>query len=112
MLSGRTISRASIINFLEAMREMGVLFGEERTGKGGHHWVYRAAMDEAEFKRFIASMLLESLMRDLPEETVEAQKDLISLTKFPSSSIFSNPNFHKTKVKSCPRFQPARSKVY
>jgi hypothetical protein len=69
MLKGETISRASIINFLEAMREMGVLKGEERTGKGGHHWVYYPAMNEAGFKRFIASTLLESLMRDFPSET-------------------------------------------
>jgi hypothetical protein len=68
-LKTSTISRASIINFLEAMREMSVLSGEERTGKGGHHWVYRAAMDEAGFKLFIASTLLESLMRDFPNET-------------------------------------------
>jgi len=66
---GETISRASVINFLEAMREKGVLSGEEKTGKGGHHWVYYPAMDEAGFKRFIASTLLECLMRDFPEET-------------------------------------------
>jgi len=41
-------------------------------------------MNEAQFKRFIATTLLESLMRDFPEETVEAQKDLISLTEFSS----------------------------
>jgi hypothetical protein len=66
MLSGDSISRASVINFLEAMKDMGVLDAEERTGKGGHHWVYKAAMDEAGFKRFIALTLLESLMRDFP----------------------------------------------
>jgi hypothetical protein len=64
-----TISRASIINFLEWMRGMDVLAGDDRTGKGGHHWVYRAAMDESEFKRFVAETLLNSLMRDFPEET-------------------------------------------
>lgn len=72
MLGSSSISRASIINFLEAMRALGVLSGEEKTGKGGHHWVYYPAMDEAGFKRFIASTLLESLMRDFPEETKAA----------------------------------------
>jgi uncharacterized protein YwbE len=32
-LKPNTISRASIINFLEAMREAGVLKGDEKTGK-------------------------------------------------------------------------------
>ena len=34
-LKPNTISRASVINFLESMREIGVLKGDERTGKGG-----------------------------------------------------------------------------
>jgi hypothetical protein len=67
-----TISRASIINFLESMREMSVLKGEDRTGKGGHHWIYSPAMTEAEFKQFIAKTILENLMRDFPEETRKA----------------------------------------
>jgi hypothetical protein len=50
-LKGKTISRASIINFLEAMREMGVLKGEERAGKGGYRWIYSTSMNEAEFKQ-------------------------------------------------------------
>jgi len=68
-LKGNTISRASVINFLESMREAGVLKGVEKTGKGGHHWIYSPAMNEAEFKEFIVKTLLESLMRDFPEET-------------------------------------------
>ncbi len=71
-LTPNTISRASIINFLESMREMGVLKGEDRTGKGGHHWIYSPAMTEAEFKQFIAKTILENLMRDFPEETRKA----------------------------------------
>ena len=68
-LQGKTISRASVINFLEAMRETGVLKGEERTGKGGHHWVYSPAMDEQQYKQYLAKTMIESLMRDFPEET-------------------------------------------
>jgi len=68
-LKPNTISRASIINFLEAMREAGVLKGDEKTGKGGYHWIYSPAMNEAEFKKFIVTTLLESLIRDFPEET-------------------------------------------
>ncbi len=68
MLGGGSISRASVINFLEEMRGLGVLGGEERTGKGGHHWVYYPALDESGFKRFIASTM-EHLMRKFPDET-------------------------------------------
>jgi hypothetical protein len=57
-----------VINFLEEMRGLGVLGGEERTGKGGHHWVYYPALDESGFKRFIASTM-EHLMRKFPDET-------------------------------------------
>ena len=68
-LSPGSISRASIINYLEDLREMGVLSGEERTSKGGHHWVYSLAMDESGFKRFIVERLIGNLVRDFPEET-------------------------------------------
>ncbi|MDP2899887.1 MAG: BlaI/MecI/CopY family transcriptional regulator [Candidatus Bathyarchaeota archaeon] len=71
-LKPNTINRASVINFLEAMREAGVLKGVERTGKGGHRWIYSPAMNEAEFKQHIARTILESLMRDFPEETRRA----------------------------------------
>ena len=72
LLGVDTISCASIINFLERMRCMGVLSGKEVTGKGGHYWIYSYAMSESEFKRFIASTILSCLMRDFPEETKKA----------------------------------------
>jgi len=75
-LKPNTISRASIINFLEAMREMGVLKGVDITGKGGHRWIYSPAMNESEFKQHIARTILESLLRDFPEETREALRSV------------------------------------
>jgi hypothetical protein len=62
-----SISRASVINFLEDMREMCALRGEERTGKGGHHMVYFAAIDEAGFKRYIAEQLIGNLLKNSKE---------------------------------------------
>ena len=73
-LSPETISRASIINFLEDMREMGILSGLQETGKGGYHWVYSPAMDESGLKRHIAETLISCLVRDFPEETKNASK--------------------------------------
>jgi len=71
-LKPNTISRASIINFLESMRKIGALKGVEKTGKGGYHWIYSPAMTEAQFKQHNARTILESLMRDFPEETRKA----------------------------------------
>jgi hypothetical protein len=76
VLVSESISRASVINFLEDMREMSVFRGEERTGKGGHHWVYFPALDESGFKRFIAEKLIVSLLKSFPEETKKAIRSI------------------------------------
>ena len=69
---GGSISRASIINFLNDMVDEGVLDYHEESGKGGFHRVYKPKMDESELKRYIAETVLMSLMRDFPNETNEA----------------------------------------
>jgi predicted transcriptional regulator len=74
----KTISRASIINFLNDMVEEGVLDYEEQSGKGGYHRVYHSKLDESGFKKAIAKSVISSLMRDFPEETNEVLKQLIS----------------------------------
>ncbi len=81
MLETDTISRASVINFLEDMREMGVISGEDKTGKGGHHWVYYPGLDEDGFKRFIVEKMVVSLMESFPAETRAVS---VSLTKNPN----------------------------
>jgi len=77
VLKDETISRASVIFFLEDMREMGVLRGEERTGKGGYHWVYFPALDEDGFKKFVAKKMIATLMESFPEETKEVLRNQI-----------------------------------
>jgi predicted transcriptional regulator len=76
-LKGETISRASVINFLEDMRNMGVLNGREESGKGGYHWIYSPAMDEERFKGFIVDKFIASLMESFPEETKEVLRNQI-----------------------------------
>ena len=66
-LGGDTISRVSIINFLEAMREMGVLDAEDLTGKDGHQYVYKMGMSEEQFKLYVAKTLIKNLLWDFPE---------------------------------------------
>jgi Fe2+ or Zn2+ uptake regulation protein len=75
-LKDETVSRASIINFLEIMRERGVLQGVDETGKGGHRWIYSPAMNEAGFKQYVAERILANLKRDFPDETDEALRKL------------------------------------
>jgi predicted transcriptional regulator len=64
-----SISRASIINFLKAMADEGVLNYTERTGKGGYHRVYTPRLNESEFKIHVAQTIIASLVKDFPEET-------------------------------------------
>jgi len=77
-LDGKTISRASIINFLNSLVDEGVLDFEERTGKGGYHRVYRPRLDENEFKKYLAETVISSLMKDFPKETKEVIKAFAS----------------------------------
>jgi predicted transcriptional regulator len=67
-----SISRASIINFLKAMADKGVLNYTERTGKGGYHRVYTPRLNESEFKKYVAQTMISSLLKDFPEETKTA----------------------------------------
>ena len=73
-LDGKTISRASIINFLNSLVDEGILDFDERTGKGGYHRVYRPRLEENEFKKYLAETVISSLMKDFPAETKEAIK--------------------------------------
>ncbi len=75
-LVGKTISRASIINFLNAMVDEGVLDYHEETGKGGYHRVYRPKLDESSFKQHLAQVMISSLMKDYPEETREVMRSI------------------------------------
>jgi len=69
---GGFISRASIINSLNAMVDNGILDYEERTGKGGHHRLYRHRYSEEGLKEYLASSFIEKLMKEFPEETRKA----------------------------------------
>jgi len=75
-MSPATISRASIINFLEDMASMGVLGKTEITGKGGYRGVYSPKMDESEFKEFVARTAVEAIVRNFPEETRQTIKKI------------------------------------
>ena len=72
---GKKISRASIINFLNIMCDEGVLNYTEETCKGGTRRVYTPALDEDAYKRHIAKSVFDSLMKDFPDQTLEALRE-------------------------------------
>ena len=71
---GKSISRASIILFLEKMEEQGVLGSREATGKGGHHKIYYPLMDEKGYVKYLLRTMVESMRKDFPEETKEVKQ--------------------------------------
>ena len=73
---GKSISRASIIFYLNRMVEEGVLGFRVATGKGGHHRIYVTKLDESGYKKYIVRTLLESVSKDYPNETEEVLQAL------------------------------------
>ncbi len=71
-----SISRASIINFLKAMADEGVLDFKERSGKGGFHRVYTPRLNESEYKTYVAQTMISSLLKDFSEESKAAISQL------------------------------------
>ncbi|MHA1409496.1 MAG: hypothetical protein ACTSQY_04120 [Candidatus Odinarchaeia archaeon] len=67
-----SISRASIINYLNDMVDEGLVTYTEETGKGGHHRVYRIAFNETDFKAHIAGHMISKLLKEYPKETKKA----------------------------------------
>jgi len=71
----KTISRASIINFLNGMCNEGILNYEEETCKGGVRRKYKPSFDEYGFAKHIVRSVFDSLYRDFPEQTIEAVRE-------------------------------------
>jgi hypothetical protein len=71
----KTISRASIINFLNSMCDEGVVNYTEETCKGGVRRKYFPGLTEEGFKKYIARSVIDSLMKDFPEQTIEALRE-------------------------------------
>jgi len=68
---GKSISRASIIFFLNRMVDQGVLGFRDATGKGGHHRIYVPRLDERGYKKYVVRTLFKSVAEDFPEATEE-----------------------------------------
>jgi len=70
-LKSESISRASIIFFMNRLVDQGVLGYRDSTGKGGHHKIYYPLMDEKGCLKYLIETMVESMMKDFPEETRE-----------------------------------------
>jgi hypothetical protein len=70
-LSNGSISRASIINFLNYMVDENLLDYETTTGKGGHRRIYHEKYDLSEFKLTLINISLNALKKSFPEETTK-----------------------------------------
>jgi len=68
----KSISRASVIIFLNDMVDEGILTFNLKTGKGGHHRVYFPAFDEEGFKINVTKKIISKLFNVWPEATREA----------------------------------------
>jgi len=73
----KTISRASIINFLNRMCDEKVISYVEETCKGGMRRKYSTGLNEDEFKKYIATIVFESLLKDFPDQTMDALKETL-----------------------------------
>ena len=67
---GKTISRASVIFYLNRMVDQGVLGYRDATGKGGHHRIYVTKLDEKGYRKYLLRTVIESMKKDFPKETL------------------------------------------
>ncbi len=73
----KKVSRASVILFLNRMVDQRVLNYRTATGKGGYHRIYYPIMDEKSYKKHIMKTIVESMLRDFPEETKETLREIL-----------------------------------
>lgn len=83
----KTISRASIINFLNDMCDEGILTYEEETCKGGMRRKYFPKLDEEGLKKYVAKVVFQSLFKDFPEQTIEALGGIFSTNQNISAKL-------------------------
>ena len=72
---GSSISRASVIFFLNDMVDRGALTFNSRSGKGGYHRVYIPVHDERGFTEYLAQQVIKKLLREFPEEASKALRE-------------------------------------
>ena len=64
-------SKVAVLFFLNRMVESGVLGYKMTTGKGDKYRIFFPKLDERGYRKFMLLVVIESMMRDFPEETRE-----------------------------------------
>ncbi len=64
-----TVSRASVIFFLNDMIDDGLLEYTKDTGKGGYHRIYTMPLTREEFAHKIISLFVDTLRTSFPQES-------------------------------------------
>jgi len=74
--SSGSISRTSVIFFMDRLVDQGIIDIREGTGRGrgGHRKIYYPLMDEKGYLKYLLKTMVESMMRDFPEETKEVKQ--------------------------------------
>lgn len=67
--NGVSKSRASVINYLNRLVDLGLIGYESRTGKGGYHRIYRVIMTRSQFEGKIIDMFLAALQTAFPNNS-------------------------------------------
>lgn len=62
-----SISRASVINFLEMLRERDLIKGVLTTGKGGKRYLYKYHSNRNLFNEQVSAKLIGSLVKEYPD---------------------------------------------
>ena len=75
---GYSISRASVINYVQLLAKEGIITQEKQTGKGGYRGVYSAKLN---FKQILTG-IVESVM----DKVLEAFPDTDIIKHLPSAS--------------------------
>lgn len=65
--SVQSISRASVINFLEMLRKRELIKGILATGKGGKRYLYKYQVNRDQFNHEVSEMLVASLVQEYPK---------------------------------------------
>ncbi len=62
-----TLSRATVINFLDSMSQLGLVEKEVETCRGGRRGLYKINKTEEEIKRLLLIMLYKDVVKDYSE---------------------------------------------
>jgi len=80
-LAGNTISRASVIFFLNRLVDEGLLDWRDATGKGGHHRLYEMKMNRQEFAKAVIGKFVRKLREIKDQEEVEYDSPFFNISE-------------------------------